>query len=131
MTGVSPSRIWKEQCEASMTIRTRFGCHAAFEYIVLEKLSAFFDAATTHTTFARELPSFIAAVREIFTTAELQSEFARFEFALQQTDEEGVGAELDSDPDEVFSEPIEVVMARSNRFTLIKQLLLSPQLGTA
>jgi hypothetical protein len=131
MDGVSPSRIWKEQCEASMTIRTRFGCHAAFEYIVLEKLSTFSEAAPTHTTFARELPSFIAAVREIFTTAELQSEFARFESDLQQTEDEDLEAEIDIALDDDFSEPIEVVMAPSNRFTLIKQLLLSPQLGTA
>ena len=131
MTSFSPSQIWREQCQASMTIRTRYGCRAAFEYIVLEKLSTFFETAATHTAFARELPPFIAAVRQVFTTAELLSEFVRFERDLQQTAKDGLEEEGDIDPDDDFSEPAATVTARSDRFTLIKQLLLSSQLGIA
>jgi hypothetical protein len=38
MVGVEPRRIQLDQCEASVTIRARFGLRSAFDYLVLEKL---------------------------------------------------------------------------------------------
>jgi 2-hydroxychromene-2-carboxylate isomerase len=47
MNGVPPRRIRLDQCEASVTIRARFGLRSAFDYLVLEKLMNFAEAAGT------------------------------------------------------------------------------------
>ena len=63
MTGISPHRVWVEQCEACATIRTRYGRRSAFDYLVVEKLTNFAEAAMRYPDFARELPAFVAEVR--------------------------------------------------------------------
>ena len=40
-------QIWREQCEASITIRTRHGERAALDYLVGEKLLLFTSTART------------------------------------------------------------------------------------
>jgi len=58
-------KIWQEQCEATRTIRERFGVKNA--YLVGEKLLTFARAADEDSEFAAELPRFQAAVWEIST----------------------------------------------------------------
>jgi hypothetical protein len=74
MISVPPRRIRLEQCEASVTIRARFGLQSAFEYLVLEKLMNFAEAAKRHPEFAREMPPFVVAIRALFTIGELRAE---------------------------------------------------------
>lgn len=52
-------RIWIEQCEASWTIRDRFGVKSALGYLVGEKLLNFAEAADRHPEFASELAHFM------------------------------------------------------------------------
>jgi len=48
MSAGKQHHIWIEQCEASRTIRERFGLEAAFDYAVGEKLMNFASAAHDH-----------------------------------------------------------------------------------
>ena len=63
MNGTQPRRMRLEQCEACARIRARFGLRSAFDYLVLEKLTNFAEAARRHPGFAQELPAFVAEVR--------------------------------------------------------------------
>ena len=64
--------IWREQCEATPTIRERFGVKSALDYLVSETLLSFAKAADQDPEFAAELPRFQAAVWEIFNPYELR-----------------------------------------------------------
>ena len=77
--------IWIEQCEAALSIKRRYGLDSAFDYLVAEKLLNFSEAATQHSTFAKELPRFVAEVRSIFTRKELCSEIERLEGVIAES----------------------------------------------
>jgi hypothetical protein len=64
-------KIWREQCQATRTIRRRFGLKNALDYLVSEKLLNFAEAAEQDLEFAAELPRFQAAVWEVFHPYEL------------------------------------------------------------
>ncbi len=131
MDGIQPSRIRLEQCEACATIRARFGFRSAFDYLVREKLTNFAEAARQHPGFARELPAFVAGVRQIFTIGELRAEFARLESESVQPDLEAATLDPDPEEDDAFEESPAVLLDRAARFETIKQLLLANQLGTS
>jgi hypothetical protein len=69
-------KIWQEQCEATHTIRERFGVKNALDYLIGEKLLNFAKAADQDPEFASELPRFQAAVWEIFNPYELRGYMA-------------------------------------------------------
>jgi hypothetical protein len=69
-------KIWQEQCEATHTIRERFGVKNALDYLIGEKLLNFAKAADQDPEFAAELPCFQAAVWEIFNPYELRGYIA-------------------------------------------------------
>ena len=58
--------IWREQCEATDTIRARYGERAALDYLVGEKLLHFTAASRDHPALAAQLPAFVARVRRMF-----------------------------------------------------------------
>ncbi len=58
-------KIWRKQCQATRTIRRRFGLKNALDYLVREKLLTFAEVAEQHPEFAAELPGFQAAVWEV------------------------------------------------------------------
>ena len=58
--------IWREQCEAAVTMQSRYGERAALDYIVAGKLLQFTSAARARTEFAEQLPLFVARVRQMF-----------------------------------------------------------------
>ena len=64
-------KIWAEQCKATKAIRQRFGAKSALDYLIGEKLMAFADAACDHTSHAKELPKFLAAIWRIFNEYEI------------------------------------------------------------
>ena len=123
-------KVWIAQCEASVAIRVRYGVSSAFDYLVLEKLANFADAATTRPEFARELPAFVAAVRRLFTPEELRGELARHDQKAAAMEVERGDADVDpDDDDDALAESPEAVAARLAQFATIKELLLEQRLG--
>ncbi len=59
--------IWRDQCDATVTIQSKYGERAALDYLVGEKLLHFTSAARTRSEFATQLPIFVARVRQMFS----------------------------------------------------------------
>lgn len=119
--------IWIEQCDAARDIKTRFGLKAAFDYVVAEKLLDFASAAADHPEFAGELPRFVSEVRRMFTPDEISTHLARVE--LEQRAKDANAAE--DDDDELFRENPATVAEQARQFSIIKELLTAPELGTS
>ena len=66
-------KIWIEQCEATETIRERFGLQNALDYLIGEKLFHFVAAAEQHPEFAAELPHFLNQIRRTFTAQQIHN----------------------------------------------------------
>jgi aminopeptidase N len=121
---------WLEQCRATTTIKERYGPQSAFDYLVSEKLLEFASAAEREAELARQLPRFVSEVRRIFEADEIRANLDRIEREqeaeeLLALDEEAYGG------DDLFREDPVISAARARSFMLIKQLLLTPQLGTS
>jgi hypothetical protein len=65
--------IWIDQCEAARDIRGAFGLQKALGYLIGEKFVNFLRAADQDPAFAREVPRFVAEIKEIFDRAEIQT----------------------------------------------------------
>jgi hypothetical protein len=121
-------KIWTEQCDAARTIRLRYGLDAAFDYLLAEKLMTFAEASISHPEFKNDLPRFISEIRTIFSMEELALGAARYEHKLEADMMESARyGELD----DVFVESPKRIAKRAERFTVLKSLLIAPQLGTA
>ena len=116
-------QVWIEQCEATKTIRARFGLKAAFEYLVGEKLLNFAETAANHATFAQELPRFVSEVRHLFTPDEIAAQLAQIERAQNEA-----MMDVSEDDDPCPESPAEAA-ERVRRFNLIKELLTATKLG--
>jgi hypothetical protein len=125
MNSSKAHKIWIEQCEATHTIRARFGLKAAFDYIVGEKLMNFADAASRHRDFAQELPQFISEVRRMFTPAEIGAQLTRIEREQNQEEEDVL------DEDDPLGENPASIAERARQFMMIKELLMATTLGTS
>jgi hypothetical protein len=123
-------KIWVAQCDARATIRAQYGLSAAFDYIVVEKLANFAEAAITNPEFARELPTFVAEVRRLFTAEELQAEMARYDRRSTAEDRERDHDVADPDGDDPFAE-FPAATSNPPHFTAIKELLFAPVLGVS
>ena len=66
-------KIWIEQCQATETIRERFGLQNALDYLIGEKLFHFVAAAEQHPQFAAELPHFLNQIRRTFTAQQIHN----------------------------------------------------------
>lgn len=122
----TPHRMWVAQCEATATIKTRYGVSSAFDYLVAEKLMNFAEAARQHPEFARELPQFVAEVSRIFTPSELADQFIKLE---RMQEMQLVDAEAESD--DVLGESPAMLHDQKQRLKVIKDLLVASQLGTS
>jgi hypothetical protein len=125
--------IWVEQCNATHEIKLRYGVKAAFDYLVAEKLLNFADAATSRPEFAKELPRFVAYVRDMFTPQEMRTHLARIEreqieYAAENDDEED--DEFDDDHELIRGSPAAAV-ERARQFAIVKELLTAAELGTS
>ena len=118
-------KIWIEQCEATQTIKVRFGLTAAFDYVVGEKLMNYASAASRHPDFARELPRFVSEVRRIFTRDEIGAHLAQIERAPNEND-----IDVLEEDDPLRESPAEAE-ERVRQFLLIKELLTATMLGTS
>jgi len=119
-------KIWIEQCEAAQTIKARFGLTAAFDYLVGEKLMSFASAASRHPGFARELPRFVSEVRSMFTPDEIGAQLAQIERSQNERN-----VDVLEEEDDLLREGPAAVAECVQQFTLVKELLTAPMLGTS
>ena len=117
--------IWIEQYMAAQGIKLRYGNQAAFDYLVAEKLLNFASVAEEHFEFARELPRFLSQVRLMFTAEEIQTHIERVERDLHDR-----MAIADND-DDLPRESPRTIAKRAAVFATIKELLITPRLGTS
>jgi len=126
MTGHRFQDIWKEQCEAARSVRDRYGVVAALDYLIGEKLLNYAETAVTRPEFARELPRFVAGVRDMFSAGEIGHYLdhlerkAAFEDELAPAEDEG----------DILMETAEQRTAARIRLAQLKDLLTSRMLGT-
>ena len=118
-------KIWIEQCDATQTIKARFGLTAAFDYVVGEKLMNYASAASRHPDFARELPQFVSEVRRMFAPDEIGAHLAQIERAPNENDIDVL------EEDDPLRESPAAAEERVRQFLLIKELLTATMLGTS
>ena len=88
----------------------------------------FAEAAAHRPEFARELPRFVARVRDLFTPEELETHIARIEHELMV--HEALSPEIEEE-DDPFRENPEAAAGRARQFSTIRELLTATQLGTS
>jgi hypothetical protein len=132
MGSIKFHEIWLEQCKAAHDIKFRYGLNAAFDYIVSEKLVDYMAAAAGHPEFARELPRFVSAVRQMFSFEEMRAQIARVEREQQTASAraEASSSETNEDDDLSLEDPT-ASAERRRPFDIIKDLLTAPALGTS
>jgi phosphopantothenate synthetase len=121
--------IWIEQCQATHTIKARYGVKAAFDYLVGEKLINFANAASNHPDFARALPQFVSEVRRMFSPDEMTEHLAQIERAFNENAQNEDDDVLEED--DPLRESPAAAAQRIRRFTLVKELLTATTLGTS
>ena len=120
--------IWKEQCQAARGVRQRHGVVSALDYLMGEKLLDHAEMAVTRPEFARELPSFVAEIRQIFGAEEIRVYVDHLE-RMHALEDEALSTE--SPGDDVNIETPEERAAAAERLRLLKERLTSTVLGTA
>jgi hypothetical protein len=118
--------IWKEQCDAARSVRDQHGVVSALDYLIGEKLLNYAEAAVTRPEFARELPRFVAQVRNIFSAEEIRHYLDHLE-RMATIEDEHVPTE--GDDDLLMDTPEQRAAARA-RLAQLKDLLMSNMLGT-
>ena len=119
--------IWQEQCEATRSLRDRYGVVAALDYLIGEKLQAFAETAVTKPEFARELPQFVIQARDIFSGEEIRH-YLEHLARMAAIDEEQASDVTD---DDFLRDDPEQLAAKRARFEQLKELLTATVLGTA
>src|SRR5271166_5854656 len=117
--------IWKEQCEAACTVRDQYGVVSALDYLIGEKLLNFAEAAVTRPDFARELPRFVAEVRDIFSGEEIRHYLDHLERMAAIEDEQAT----DEDNSDFLKDSAEQLAAKRARFAQLRELLTSTVLA--
>lgn len=126
MTGHRFQDIWKEQCEAARSVRDRYGVVAALDYLIGEKLLNYAETAVTRPEFARELPRFVAGVRDMFSAVEIGHYLDHIERKAAFADEL---APAEDEGDFLIETAEQRTVART-RLAQLKDLLTSRMLGT-
>ena len=116
--------IWKQQCVAARSVRVQHGTVSALDYLIGEKLLTYADTAVTRPEFARELPRFVAEVRDIFSGEEIRHYLDHLERMAAIEDEQA------ANDDDFLSDSPEQLAAKRARFVQLKELLMSTVLGT-
>jgi hypothetical protein len=97
------------------------------DYLIGEKLLVYAETAVTRPEFARELPRFVAEIREIFSGEEIGHYVNHLERMATIEDEQVAN----QDDDELFDDSPDQRAAERARLVQLKELLTSPVLGTA
>jgi hypothetical protein len=119
--------VWKQQCDAARTIRIQHGILSALDYLIGEKLMTYAETAVTKPEFARELPRFVAEVRDIFSGEEIRHYLDHLERMAAIEDEQGAD---ESHDDDFLEDSAEQRAAKRTRFAQLRELLTSTVLGT-
>jgi hypothetical protein len=119
--------IWKRQCVAARSIRLQHGILSALDYLIGEKLLTYADTAVTRPEFARELPRFVAEVRDIFSREEIGHYLDHLERMAAIEDEQ---VSKESDDGDFLSDSTDQLVAKRLRLAQLKELLTSTMLGT-
>jgi hypothetical protein len=120
--------IWKQQCVAARSIRVQHGVLSALDYLIAEKLLTYADTAVTRPEFARELPRFVAEVRDIFSDEEIRPYLDHLERMAAIEDDQ---VPKENDDDDFLRDSAEQLAAKRARLAQLKGLLTSSMLGTA
>ena len=118
---------WKRQCGAARSIRVQHGILSALDYLIGEKLMTYADAAVTRPEFARELPLFVAEVRDIFSGEEIGHYLDHLARMAVIEDKQAADENDDSD---FLEDSAEQLAAKRARFAQLRELLTSTVLGT-
>jgi hypothetical protein len=118
--------IWKQQCVAARGIRVQHGILSALDYLIGEKLLTYADTAVTKPEFARELPRFVAEVRDLFSGEEIRHYLDHLERMAVIEDEQAT----DEDNSDFLKDSAEQLAAKRARFAQLRELLTSTVLGT-
>jgi hypothetical protein len=119
--------IWKKQCRAARSVRSQHGILSCMDYLIGEKLLTYADTAVTRPEFARELPRFVADIRDIFSGEEIRHYLDHLQRMAAIEDEHPPN---DSGDGDYFSDSPEEVAAKRARLTQLRELLTSTVLGT-
>jgi hypothetical protein len=118
--------IWKQQCVAARGIRIQHGILSALDYLIGEKLLTYADTAAVKPEFARELPRFVAEVRDVFSGEEIRHYLDHLERMAVIED----GQATDDDNSDFLHDSAEQLAAKRARFAQLRELLTSAVLGT-
>jgi hypothetical protein len=119
--------IWKQQCVAARSIRVQHGILSALDYLIGEKLLTYAETAVTRPEFARELPRFVAEVRDIFSREEIGHYLDHLERMAAIEDEQ---VPKENDDDDFLGDSTDQLVAKRLRLAQLKELLTSTMLGT-
>jgi hypothetical protein len=118
---------WKEQCAAARSIRAQYGILSSLDYLIGEKLMTYAETAVTRPEFARELPRFVAEIRDIFSGEEIRHYLDHLGRMAAIEDEQATN---EDDDDDFFGESPEQLAAKRARLAQLRELLTSTVLGT-
>ena len=118
--------IWKEQCVAARSVRAQHGILSALDYLIGEKLLTYAEMAVARPEFARELPRFVAEVRDIFNDQEIKHYLDHLERMVAMEDEQA----SNEDDDELVGDFPNQLAAERARLAQLRELLTSTVLGT-
>ena len=104
--------IWKQQCVAARGIRVQHGILSALDYLIGEKLLTYADTAVMKPEFARELPRFVAEVRDVFSGEEIRHYLDHLERMAVIED----GQATDDDNSDFLQDSAEQLAAKRARF---------------
>lgn len=123
--------IWAEQCEAARKVLADHGPLSALDYLVGEKLMTYVATAEQRPEFARELPKFVAKVREIFGTNAIAVYVAHMEKIYREGEQAAREAVANGDEDADLFDAPEEWTREGERLARLKELLTTDRLGTA
>ena len=123
--------IWQEQCDAGQRVLENHGADSALDYLVGEKLMVYVATAEERPEFARELPKFVARVREIFGTEVLAGYVATLSEVYRDGERAAVEAiATGNDEDDGIVDRPEEWVTEARRLDRIRDLLTAERLGT-
>jgi len=121
-------KLWMEQCAATEDIREAFGLENALEYLIAEKLFTFLMVSERDPAFAMEVPAFVAEIRRLFSSGEINEYLDRLErakfLAPQEPDLETDDLDEDLDEEPCLEDPV-MGTEELLRFSRVRQLLQS------
>ena len=119
-------QVWKQQSVAARSIRVQHGIVSALDYLIGEKLLTYAETAVTRPEFARELPRFVAEVRDIFSREEIMHYLDHLQRMTEIEDKQA----SNEDDDDFLRDSAEQLAAKRVRLAQLKELLTSTVLGT-